>query len=88
VGRRNVIAAIFQGGAEAVAALVDGCVGQTDGVEVVLIGLDARAVDLHLNNVGVNALHSDAESLVKHRLCAGMLVPESAHEGLIRESLQ
>jgi hypothetical protein len=35
VGRRNVIAAIFQRGAIGVAALADGGVGQTGGVEVV-----------------------------------------------------
>jgi hypothetical protein len=35
VGRRNVIAAIFQRCANAIVALADGGVGQTGGVEVV-----------------------------------------------------
>jgi len=61
----------------------DGCVGQADGVEVILVGLDAGAIDFHLNDIGVDAIDRGAESLVKHRGVRD-LVPGSAHEGLIR----
>jgi hypothetical protein len=63
---RDVVAAILQRGADAVAALADGGVGQADGVEVVLIALDAGAVDFHLNNVGIDAVDGGAESFVEH----------------------
>ena len=63
---RNVVSAVFEGGANAVAALADGGVGEADGVEVILITLDAGAVDLHLNNVGVDAVDRGAESFVEH----------------------
>jgi hypothetical protein len=52
----NIVAAIFQGGADAVAAFAHGGVGKADGVEVVLVGLDAGAVDFYLNDVGVDAI--------------------------------
>jgi hypothetical protein len=35
-------------------------------MKVVLIALDARAVDLHLNDIGVYAINGRAESLVEH----------------------
>src|SRR5579863_4912297 len=63
----DVVAAIFQRGADAVTALPDGGVGQADGVEMVLVGLDAGAVDLDLNDVGVDAVDGGAESLIEHR---------------------
>ncbi len=63
---RNVVAAILQRGAHAVAALAHRGVGQADGVEVVLIALDAGAVDLHLNDVGVDAVDRGAECLIEH----------------------
>ncbi len=63
---RDVVAAILQRGADAVAALTDGGVGQAHGVEVVLIALDARTVDFHLNDVGINPVNCGAESLVEH----------------------
>src|ERR1700756_3595156 len=66
VGGRNVVAAVFQRGADAVASFAHSCVGQADGVEVVLIALDARAVDFYLNNVGIDAVDGGAQRLVKH----------------------
>ena len=66
--RRNVAPAILQRGRDAVATLADGGVGQANGVEVVLIGLDARNVDLDLNNVGVDAVDGGAESFVEHEV--------------------
>lgn len=60
LGWGDIIAAILQRGAHAVAALANGCVRQAHGVEVVLIALDARAVDLHLNDIGVDAINSCA----------------------------
>ncbi len=62
----NVIAAVLQRGADAVAALAHRGVGQADGVEVVLIALDAGAVDFHLNDVGVDAVDGGAESFIEH----------------------
>ncbi len=35
-------------------------------MEVVLIALDAGAVDFHLNNVGIDAVDGGAESFVEH----------------------
>ena len=67
---RNVVAAVFQGGADAVAAFADGGVGQADGVKVVLVGLDAGAVDFYLDDVGVDAVDRGAEGLVEHG-CSG-----------------
>ena len=73
---RNVVTAIFQRGADAVAAFSNGGIGEADGVEVVLVGLDARAVDLDLDDVGVDALNGGAESFIEHEV--GLLrTPES-----------
>ncbi len=66
VGGRNVVAAVLERGADAVAAFADGGVGQADGVEVVLIALDAGAVDFDLNDVGVDAVDGGAESFIEH----------------------
>ena len=41
-------------------------VGEADGVEVVLVGLDAGAVDFDLHDVGVDAIRCGAECFVKH----------------------
>jgi len=68
---RNVVAAVLQSGADAVAAFAHSGVGQADGVEVILVALDAGAVDFHLNNVGVDAVDGGAESLIKHVATAG-----------------
>ena len=62
----DVVTAVFQRGADAVAALAHGSVGQSDGVEMILIALDAGAVDFHLNDVGVDPVDGGAESLVEH----------------------
>jgi hypothetical protein len=62
----NVVAAVLEGGADAVAAFADGGVGQADGVEMILVGLDAGAIDLYLNNVGVDPIDGGAEGLVEH----------------------
>ena len=67
---RNVVAAIFQRSAHPVAALAHGCVGQADGMEVILIGLDAGAIDFYLNNIGVDTVDRGAEGLVEHG-CSG-----------------
>ena len=89
VGGGNVVAAVLQRGADAVAALADGGVGQADGVEVVLIALDAGAVDFDLNDVGVDAVDGGAESFIEHEvkprpstsLRAGFLANERARNG-------
>ena len=52
--------------ARAVAALAHGGVGEADRVEMILIGLDAGAVDLDLDDVGVDAVDGGAESFIEH----------------------
>ena len=54
-------------GPDAITAFPYCSVRQTDRVEVILIGFDAGAVNLHLNNAGVDAIHRRTESLIKHR---------------------
>ena len=41
--------------------------GRPSGVKVVLIALDAGAVDLDLDDVGIDSVNSGAERLVQHR---------------------
>ena len=84
---RDVVAAVFQRGADAVAALADSGVWQADGVEVVLIALDAGAVDLDLDDVGIDAVNGGAESFVEHeveipalRLRSGQAFSQRARE--------
>jgi hypothetical protein len=62
----NVVSAIAQGGAYAVAALADGGIGQADGVEMVVVGLDPGDVDLDLDDVGVDSVDYGAKGLVEH----------------------
>jgi hypothetical protein len=64
----NVVAAVPEGGADAVAAFADGGVGQVDGVEMIFIGLDARDINLNLNDAGVNAIHRCAQGLIEHEV--------------------
>jgi hypothetical protein len=60
VGRRHVEPGVLDGGADAVAALAHGGVGQADGMEVILVGLDSGEVDLDVDDVRVNAVDSSA----------------------------
>ena len=66
MGGGNVVSAIFERGADAVTALTHGCVGQADGVKVILIALDARAIDFHLNDVGIDSVNRGAERFIEH----------------------
>jgi len=53
--------------------------GQADGVEVILVGLDAGTVHLDLDNVGINAVNRGAKGLVEHDGCCpkrGTLRPD------------
>jgi len=63
---RDIVAAILQSGTYPIATLANGCVRQAHRVEVVLIALDARAVDLHLDDIGVDAIDCRAKGLVEH----------------------
>ena len=67
VGGRNVVAAVLQRRADAVAAFAHRGVGQADGVKVVFVLLDAGDVDLDLNDVGVDAVDGGTQGLVEHR---------------------
>lgn len=51
MGGGNVIAAVFQRGANAIAALAHGSVGQADGVEIILICLYAGDVDFDFDEL-------------------------------------
>ena len=68
VGGRNVVAAVLQRGADPVAAFAHRGVGQSDGVEVIFIGLDAGDVDLDLNDAGIDAIHRGARGLIEHEV--------------------
>ncbi len=68
VRRRHVEPGVLDGGADAVAALAHGGVGQADGMEVILIGLDSGEVDLDVNDVRVNAVDSSAEGFEEHKV--------------------
>ncbi len=65
-GGRNQVAGVFDGGADAVAALAHGGVGESDGVEVVLIGNDTALVDFDIDQVGINAVDGSAKGLEEH----------------------
>jgi hypothetical protein len=58
VRRRDVISAVLRRSAHTVAALSHGCVGQADGVEVILVALSAGNVNFNLNDAGI--LHTAA----------------------------
>src|ERR1700733_1633111 len=65
---RDVEAGVFDSGADAVAALAHGGVGKADGVEVILVGLDAREVHLDIDHVGVDAVDGRAEGFEMHKV--------------------
>jgi hypothetical protein len=67
---RNQIAGVLDGCADSVAALPHGCVGQADGVKVVLIGNHAAVIDFYVNEVGVDAIDGRAEGFEKHESSA------------------
>jgi len=66
VGGRNVVAAVLQCGANPVAAFPYRRVGQSYGMEIIFIGLDARDVHLNLDDAGIYAIHRCAQSLIEH----------------------
>ena len=66
VGGRNVVAAILQSRANALAALPHRGIGQADGGEVVLVGFYRRNIDFNLNQVRVDAIDGGAKCLVEH----------------------
>ena len=66
IGGRNQVAGVLDGGAHAVAALAHRGVGQAHGVEVILLGDHAAIVHLDIDEVGVDAVDSRAESFEEH----------------------
>ena len=66
LGGGNIVAAIFQRGADAVAAFAHRSIGQSDGVKVVSSVLMPETVDFNLNEVGVDSINRGAESLIEH----------------------
>ena len=65
--RRNIEAGIFDGGADAVAALAHGGVGQTDRMKAVFCRLDAGKIHFNIDDVGVDTIYSGAKGFEKHR---------------------
>jgi hypothetical protein len=63
---RDIVAAVAESGAHPVAAFAHGGVGQTHGVKVVFIGLDAGDVDLNFDDAGVDTVNGGTEGLVEH----------------------
>jgi hypothetical protein len=57
MGRRNVVSTVLQRRSNPVAALTDGGIGQTDGVEVVFHCLNSRHIDLDLDDAGIDAIN-------------------------------
>ena len=54
------------GGAHAIARLAHGGVGQADGAEFALLKDDAGEVDLHVDDVGVDAVDGGAAGFEEH----------------------
>ena len=66
-GGRNVEAGVLDGGADAVAGLADGGVGQADGGELFFIEDDAGEVDFDIDDAGVDAVDGGAAGFEEHR---------------------
>ena len=66
MGGGNQVAGVLDGGADTVAALAHGGVGQADGVEDVLLRNDAAVVHLDINEIGVDSVDSRAVSFEEH----------------------
>jgi hypothetical protein len=66
VSERDIVAAILESGANAVAALANRGIGEADGVEVILAGLDTRNVHLDFNDAGIDAIDGCTESFIEH----------------------
>ena len=65
-GGGKVEAGVLDGGADAVARLADGGVGEADGGEGFFLGFDAGEVDFHVDDVCVDAVDGGAASLEEH----------------------
>jgi hypothetical protein len=67
VCRRDIVAGILQRRPNALAALAHRRIRQPDRHEVVaVIQPYARDIDLDLDDIGIDAVHSGAESLEEH----------------------
>ena len=77
MGGGNVVSAVLESSFDAIAALAHSGVGETDGVEMVLVGFDAGDVDFYLDYVGIDSIDSGTERFVEHlevpRYCGGTL---------------
>jgi hypothetical protein len=51
-----------------VATLAHRRVGESDGMKVILIGLDAGDVHLNLNDAGIDAIDRCAQGLIEHEV--------------------
>ena len=65
-GGGEVEAGVLDGGADAVARLADGGVGEADGGEGLFLGLDAGEVDFDVDDVCVDAVDGGAASFEEH----------------------
>jgi hypothetical protein len=57
---------ILQRSTDAFPALAHGSIGQADGIELVLSGSDSRNIYFNLDDVGIDAVNSRAQSFEKH----------------------
>ena len=60
VSRRDVVTAVLQCSADSIPTLSNGCIGEANSMEVVLVGLDPGTIHLDLDDVRVNAVNSRA----------------------------
>jgi hypothetical protein len=72
VRRWNVIPTVLQCRANAVTTLAHGRVGQTDGVEMVLIALDTGHIHFDFDDAGIDAIDGGTKSFVEHRAELGI----------------
>lgn len=66
MGWGNVVTAVFQRSPDPVSAFAHRRIRQPNRMEMILVRLDAGAIDLHLNDIGVDAIDRGAECLIKH----------------------
>jgi len=73
---RDQITGVLDGGAHAVPALAHRGIGQTHGMEMVLIRDHAAVIDLDVDQIGVDAVNGCAEGLEKHNRVIAASVTE------------
>ena len=65
-GRGNIEARVSDSRTHTVATLADRRIRQTHCVELFLVQLNRGKIDLYVNNVGIDSIHSSTKSFKKH----------------------